>query len=166
MFVGDAFGRLLVTLLAVALPLARIHESVVQAPSSASSRWLACVVCLETLVWPLLVALPPWLPLRYECVIALIVLLVHDDARGASAVYHRWLHTLLAPLADVVDGVCRFHLGIVLDVIEVPAVVDVAPGIEDVSPEPSSPASPASAAGLDAPPTHEESDSPVSIMEG
>lgn len=160
MFVGDAFGRLLVTLLAVALPLARIHESVVQAPGSASSRWLACVVCLETLVWPLLVALPPWLPLRYECVIALIVLLVHDDARGASAVYHRWLHTLLAPLADVVDGVRRFHLGIVLDVIEVPMLADAAP--EPSSP--ASPASPASAAGLDAPLTT-ESDSPVSIME-
>lgn len=101
MFVGPVVGSLLCTGAGVAWPLVRARR----AQGDVAERWLAFFACAALSALPLAILLPTWWPLRYEAILALLLVLGASDARGAQVVYVRWVAGRLDHLASLAQGV-------------------------------------------------------------
>jgi hypothetical protein len=94
MLVGPWVGFLLCIAVGIVRPILATHSA---STPGATERWLAFFVCAALLVLPL-AALPLWIPLRQEAMLALLLLLGAADARGADAIQRRYLTPMLDDL--------------------------------------------------------------------
>lgn len=89
--------NLVLCILCIAYPLAAAHHATTL---DALERWRAYLVCFGVFVLPL-VAWPWWFPLRTELIFALSLVFGSHDARGAHAIYLRYVVPALRPWKDV-----------------------------------------------------------------
>ena len=100
MIIGTVLFHALFVYMVVLMPLCRLHEAFAQRDLQRAEKWCAFLLCVVTLVVPLLYV-PSYIPLRNDAIVLFVYTLSMFDASAAHCLIQRHVIPLMRQLQMV-----------------------------------------------------------------